>query len=260
MAGGANGYMKAYHCILDDALACLKPGEFSIFYFIYRKTIGWSKYVDRISYNQFVKETGLTRPTVFSNLASLEESKWIHIMREITEGGLPYNQYSLGELVYKLNQLQNGKETKPILVKKLNQNKPKVVKKLYPQKIDPKDNKNNDPYVILINKKCGTMWIPQDGRQTDNLIELENEFTFDTFKPVFLKTIQKTPTLKPPGVVSYMLKVLRNQPPPPKKLMTGFETDPDILAAKLKAAGIKTIPNPSQLARMEDDENAEIPF
>jgi len=132
--------MKAYHCILDDALSYLKPGEFSIFYYIYRKTIGWNKYVDRISYNQFVNDTGLTRPTVFNNLASLEELKWIHVMRETTKGGLPYNQYSLGEVVYKFNQLQTGKEIKPILVKKLNQNKPKVVKKLNPQKIVLKDS------------------------------------------------------------------------------------------------------------------------
>lgn len=155
--------MRTYHCIMDDALACLKPGEFSIFYFIYRKTIGWNKYVDRISLTQFMKDTGLSRPTVVANLDSLEENKWIYVMREETEGGLPFHQYALGKRVYITEWLKNltSKETLPVVVKKLNQKKPKVVKKLYPQKIVLKEKEREGD--LLSNKQDrilenGMMW------------------------------------------------------------------------------------------------------
>ena len=142
-----NGYMKAYHCILDCAMFYLKPAEFTLFYCIYRKTIGWNKYVDRISLSQFIDNTNLTKQTVFTNLANLEKSKWIHVMRETTGGGLPFNKYSLGEVVYKLDQSNNhtSLKTRPVVVYKLDQSKQKVVYKLDPQKIGLKDIKKNPP-------------------------------------------------------------------------------------------------------------------
>lgn len=111
-----------------------------------------------------------------------------------------------------------------------------------------------DPYVILINKKCGTMWSPQSGRQADSLRELEDEFPFNIFKPVFLKIIDKTPTLKPPGVIPYMLKVLRNQPTPPKEPMQFATTE------ELNAKGIYTINEAIQKEIEEDPDNIKIDF
>jgi len=106
----------------------------------------------------------------------------------------------------------------------------------------------NDLYISLINKQCCTTWIPQTESQKDRLQELE-EFPFDTFEPIFLETMKKKTSLKPPGVVSYMVQVMRGKQgdsPPVKKLMDNFATG-DELEAGLRAKGIKTLPNPSQL-------------
>ena len=268
MADG-NGYMKAYHCILDDALVCLKPGEFSIFYFVYRKTIGWNKYVDRISYNQFVKETGLTRPTVFNNLESLEESKWIHVMREITKGGLPYNKYSLGEVVYKLNQFQSGKEIKPILqkvVKKLNQSKPKVVKKLNPQKIVPKDKKNNNKKHLLPNGMTSRElykliefkpgMIKPDKQDHKDIIDFIKQQPKERIEIAVESVKEKNPS------VYVALQWLYNEldqwehyhPEPPKEFLPFATTE------ELNAAGIYAV-NEAIKKEIEDDpDNVEIDF
>lgn len=95
-----NGYMKAYHCILDYALQSMPGSCFSVFYYIYRQTIGWNKFVDRISMSQFREYTGLERTCILDSLYKLEESKWIHVSRESPKGKLPYKLFSVGELVW----------------------------------------------------------------------------------------------------------------------------------------------------------------
>lgn len=108
-----NGYMKAYHCILDYALENLSGSCFVIFYYIYRKTIGWNKFQDNIPLTSFIKETGLKRNCVIDSISKLEKDRWIHVSREVTGGdrspkkkGRPYNLYSVGELVWNPNQLE----------------------------------------------------------------------------------------------------------------------------------------------------------
>jgi len=119
----------------------------------------------------------------------------------------------------------------------------------------------NNSYIALINKQCCTTWIPQSESQKDRLQELE-EFPFDTFEPIFLETMKKKANLKPPGVVSYMLQVMRGKQgdsPPPKKLMDNFATGEE-LEAGLRAKGLKTLPNPSQLRNKPVDENEDLGY
>ena len=95
-----NGYLKAFHDIFDSlALYGVTGTKFHLFYYIFRKTIGWNKYVDQISITQFIKETGLSRQGILNGLSWLEEKKWIYVMEYEPKGGGP-NQYSLGEAVY----------------------------------------------------------------------------------------------------------------------------------------------------------------
>ena len=153
-----SGYMKAYHCILDTANRRLKSAEFALFYCIYRKTLGWNKYVDRISLSQFVDDTGLSKQTVFTHLASLEESKWIHVMRKTTDGGLPYNEYSLGEVVYKLDQSKNhtSLNIRPVVVYKLDQSTPKSGLNIRHTKDSLKDTikiSSSDTPVVAITRR-----------------------------------------------------------------------------------------------------------
>ncbi len=235
---GSNGYMKAYHCILDNAAPHLKSAEFSLFYCIYRKTLGWNKFVDRISLSQFKEYTGLTKNTILKNLASLEEAGWIYVMREKTDGGLPFNQYALGKLVQKLNQssFDTSAETEPVVARKLNQFKPKVVQKLNTQKIVPKDRKDStDVFVNFINQQCVTGWHPRGSNQVEILAELE-EYSFDEFKKAFHEVMEneKNRGMKPPRIFSYLLGVLRNKaaeaPPKRKSTFTQLTTE-QLLAA-----------------------------
>jgi phage replication O-like protein O len=67
--------------ILDGYLEELSEGEIKILLAIYRKTVGFDKKCDQISYSQFVKQTDLSRSTISQAINSLEKKKLIKVDR-----------------------------------------------------------------------------------------------------------------------------------------------------------------------------------
>jgi hypothetical protein len=102
-----NGYMKAYHCVLDEANRELKAGKFQIFYYIYRQTIGWNRYVAKIALKQFEVELPFSCQGLLNILEELNDEQWIHIIKDKTKGGRPFYSYSLGERVYHSKKLSD---------------------------------------------------------------------------------------------------------------------------------------------------------
>lgn len=67
-----NGYTKIADELLEQLVkAALLGAEYSIVFFIIRKTYGYDKKKDWISFTQFEKATGLSRPTVNKSLKNL---------------------------------------------------------------------------------------------------------------------------------------------------------------------------------------------
>ena len=72
---------------------------------IVRKTIGWGKTTDGISYSQFQKALGISRPKIVATIKKLEEKKIIQVIRQTTPQGHSINLYKIhGEIIEKANQ------------------------------------------------------------------------------------------------------------------------------------------------------------
>lgn len=72
-----SGFTAVPNVILDSCLKLFTPVEFMIFMVIIRKTIGWQKKVDTISFSQFVKHTNLSKNTCIKVLKKLIEDGYI---------------------------------------------------------------------------------------------------------------------------------------------------------------------------------------
>lgn len=90
----AGPYLVVPMQMIDKLMAELSGNEFKVLMFIYRKTIGWQKDMDRISFNQIHTATGIkSKDTVRSALDGL-----------IDEGLILRNRYSRREISeYRLN-------------------------------------------------------------------------------------------------------------------------------------------------------------
>ena len=72
----SSNYTKTYNCFYK-LIPCLKESELKIMLVISRQTDGWGKESDRISYSQFQKATGLSKPSVWAAIQSLKENRFI---------------------------------------------------------------------------------------------------------------------------------------------------------------------------------------
>jgi phage replication O-like protein O len=118
--------------LLDFVLPELPSGEMRCLLYICRRTFGFHKEQDRISFSQFVKGIkdkdkgcGVTRPVVSESIKNLLEARAIFVQRD-TRGNVYKINLDLNpaEVVKKVNQLRkltkSGKESKPKVVKLLN--------------------------------------------------------------------------------------------------------------------------------------------
>ncbi|MEO1927563.1 MAG: replication protein [Nautiliaceae bacterium] len=72
---------------------------------IVRKTIGWGKSTDGISYSQFQKALGISRPKIVATIKKLEEKKIIQVIRQTTPQGHSINLYKIhDEIIEKANE------------------------------------------------------------------------------------------------------------------------------------------------------------
>lgn len=69
----APNYTQIPNVVLDEWIKILNYSEFKILMIICRKTFGWHKTKDKISYNQLSEMTGICKNTVISSLKKLED-------------------------------------------------------------------------------------------------------------------------------------------------------------------------------------------
>ena len=127
-----SGYTKIPNWLFDEIMPkCGNASEWLIVCVIARKTFGWGKKSDVISYSQLKKASGIgSRATIKKSLFSLIDSGII--IREQSEGqGIAY---SITEPVQKLNQYTNCTSTSTV-------SEPVPVQKLYSQKKLSKEKK-----------------------------------------------------------------------------------------------------------------------
>ena len=84
--------------IIDECK--LTPIELACLVLISRKTVGWGKRTDGISYSQFVDALGVSKNTIIKALRSLETKGLIVIESSLSaSGGHSFNRYSFSDLV-----------------------------------------------------------------------------------------------------------------------------------------------------------------
>ena len=89
------GFYKAYNSLMDEAMANLEHGQFKFFSFVYRKTIGWRKKWDKISYSQFQEQAKLSRSGVRAIRQELKKAGWIDFQKFNPENSNPYTIYTI---------------------------------------------------------------------------------------------------------------------------------------------------------------------
>lgn len=136
--------------LLDFVLPELPAGEMRCLLYICRRTYGFHKEYDRISFSQFIfgisekdKGCGVSRPVVAESLRNLEKAGAISIQKSKLGNTYKINLgMDPGEVVRKVNRLrkltESSKESKPKQVRLLNlQNKGNIGNK-------EEINKNNE--------------------------------------------------------------------------------------------------------------------
>ena len=84
--------------LLDEGQ--LNVHELACAVFISRKTMGWGKRTDGISYSQFVNGLGISKPTVIKALKSLSDKGFITVLKGVNpNGSFTYNTYSFSDYV-----------------------------------------------------------------------------------------------------------------------------------------------------------------
>jgi len=76
-----SNYTQVPNVFFDDILEGLNLAETKVLLAIMRKTFGWQKQIDRISYSQIVKMTGLSKVSISSGIKSLEKKDIIFVIR-----------------------------------------------------------------------------------------------------------------------------------------------------------------------------------
>jgi phage replication O-like protein O len=76
-----SNYTQVPNVFFDEILEGLNLAETKVLLAIMRKTFGWQKQIDRISYSQIVKMTGLSKVSISSGIKSLEKKDIIFVIR-----------------------------------------------------------------------------------------------------------------------------------------------------------------------------------
>lgn len=126
-----------------EHMADMDKCEQSVVLLVIRKTIGYQKEWDRISFSQFMSEAGLERASVDKGIkAALERGI---VERRETKNSFEYRLCepqigSKNEPFFKDNAIENGSKNEP-KIENGSENEPKSVQKMNTQK--KKENKNN---------------------------------------------------------------------------------------------------------------------
>lgn len=102
-------FTKVPNSIFD--IQGLNVYEFRILMHIIRKTIGFNKEADGISISQFIKATGISKPTVVKTIKSLEKMKFIKVQNQThIGGGKSFNKYLplVKEIDYLVKEINKG--------------------------------------------------------------------------------------------------------------------------------------------------------
>ncbi|NGP89694.1 replication protein [Fodinibius halophilus] len=118
--------------IFDEQLESLSGGELKILLMIYRKTVGFDKKSDKISYSQLVEFTGLSKSTISQGIKGLVHKKLVKIDR--TENTNRYT-YCLPDI-----NISGSSKIEPEVVQKSNT---QPVRKSNTQKKVPKETEKN---------------------------------------------------------------------------------------------------------------------
>ena len=85
--------MRIFNCFVDEIIPKIKPSSWTILSIIIRKTVGWQKEWDAISFTQFRKLSGLALASISKAIKELENLKFIQVCRP-NKGRNKINKYS----------------------------------------------------------------------------------------------------------------------------------------------------------------------
>lgn len=80
----APNYTQIPNVVFDHWMPILSPITFKVFLLICRKTFGWHKGSDRVSLNQLMEMTGLSKPTILKGIEELERAGLIEVKKNNT--------------------------------------------------------------------------------------------------------------------------------------------------------------------------------
>lgn len=177
-------YTQVPNHFIDEVLATISASAAVIYLVICRQTRGWHKQSDEISLSQFMKVTGLSKPTILKSLMELEKKGIIN-----THTSSKTYAYSISETIIidsscceptgKENLPNNtGKETLPITPDIGQISLPISVKKVYTQKKGNKQTtKKTDmrlqQWQFTVYRELTHLHVPHAWR--DKVAEITNE-------------------------------------------------------------------------------------
>ena len=109
-------YTQTPNILFDEIMRDLNGAELKVILAVIRKTFGWHKERDRISYSQITEMTGLVKSTVSISIKSLEEKGLIYVTREgqiNTYSVVVHEHNDEKELVRKSNMCENRTVNSP---------------------------------------------------------------------------------------------------------------------------------------------------
>lgn len=177
--------------ILDEWLRVLSGSEFVLLMIIYRKTVGFDKKYDEISYSQFIKYTNLSRSTISAAIESLEDQELIKVDRSRVT-----NRYTYCLSEHQIHPKENMLDSsiiEPIEVQKSNST---AVRKSNTQKKLPKETERNttssklsdDLWEVINywNKVFPNTLNPDDSAKVKDIEEALDQFTVRQIKQAIL--------------------------------------------------------------------------
>jgi len=130
-------YTQIPNIFFDEIMATLNGGETKVMLAIMRKTFGWQKKKDKISYSQIQEMTGLARQSISDAFKGLLE-------KDLIECHVNKQSHSYSVKLFDQSINQTSPESRPDAVQKVDRLNAKPVQKLDTQKKESKEtNKEN---------------------------------------------------------------------------------------------------------------------
>lgn len=124
-----SNYTQIPNVFFDEIMKKISPSDNLVLMAIMRKTFGWQKQVDKISYSQIIEMTGLVKSTVSISIKSLEEKGLIYVTREgqiNTYSVVVHEHNDEKELVRKSNMFENRTVNSPKIEQLNDKTSPKI--------------------------------------------------------------------------------------------------------------------------------------